>query len=198
MAILELLLILFKTVILSTVYATVILLLILLLFKITDIQWTKRLVRKKLRFWLLTHFITSIILLFLTFTYSQDTGLGDNSRIPVGYGHTIQSEDFAWTYFYPDPEKIEPNQDELIIEDFQLADPFLCAKVSHQNTVSPNYDYIVYDMKLKSLKTFDSEEEYENYAAEHSLPSTNEFYDFQKHYYEYLNSKPKWKTWLLP
>lgn len=198
MAMLELLFIFINILILSTIYATTVLLIVFLLSKTTSIQWTKRVWAKKARYWLLTHFIISVLLLVVSFSYWQDTGIGDNSKIPVGYGQTIQSEDFAWTYFYPDLNKTESNQDELIIENYKIVDPFLCAEVSQQNTNSPKYDYIVYDLKNKSLKTFDSEPEYLNYAVEHSLPTPKEFYDFRKHYHEFLDSRPKWKTWLLP
>ena len=196
MAVLELLLLILKIIVLSTVYATVIFLLVLLLSKTTNFRWTKRVL--KLRFWLLTLFTISVLFFALSFSYWQNTGLGDNSKIPVGYGQTIQSEDFAWTYFYPDSDKTEPNQDELIIEDYKIVDPFLCAAVSHQNTNSPSYDYIVYDLKTKSLKPFYGKEDYSSYAAEHSLPVPTEFYDFRKHYQEYFNNRPKWKSWLLP
>ncbi|MFP5042938.1 hypothetical protein [Parasediminibacterium sp. JCM 36343] len=196
MAMLELLLIIVKIIIFSTIYATTLFLIVLVLSKTTKIQWVKRIL--KLRFWLLTHLIISILLFVFSFSYLQDTGLGDNSKIPVGYGQTIQSEDFAWTYFYPDLDKTEPNQDELIIGNYKIVDPFLCAEVSHQNTISPSYDYIVYDLKNKSLKTFFSKEEYTSYATEHSLPDANQFYDFQKHFHEYLDNRPKWKTWVLP
>lgn len=196
MAILELLFLIVKIIILSTIYATALFLIALLLSKTTKLTWTDGVL--KLRFWLLAHFLISVLLFWFSFTYWQDTGLGDNSKIPVGYGQTIQSEDFAWTYFYPDPDKTEPNQDELIIENYQIADRFLCAEVSHQNTNSPSYDFIVYDLKNRTLKTFYSEQEYSSYAGEHSLPQKKEFYDFRKHYKEYLDNRPKWKTWLLP
>lgn len=199
MATLELLLIVLNIIILSTIYATLILLVVFLLSKTTNIHWIKWLCTKKIRFWLLTHFTISVLLFAFSFSYWQDTGLGDNSKIPVGYGQTIQSEDFAWTYFYPNPDKAEANQDELIIGNYKIADPFLCAEVSHQYTNNnPSYDYIVYDLKNKSLQTFFSKEEYENYALKNSLPMTAAFYDFRQHYHEYLDNRPKWKTWLLP
>lgn len=196
MTVLELLFLILKIVVLSTIYATLVLLVVFLLAKTTNLPWPKRML--KLRFWLITHFAISVLLFVLSFSFWQDTGLGDNSKIPVGYGQTIQSEDFAWTYFFPDPDKTEPNQDELIIDNYKIADPFLCAEVSHQNTNSPSYDYIVYDLKNKTMKTFYGKQEYLAYAASHSLPTPTEFYDFRKHYQQYVNSKPKWKQWLLP
>jgi energy-coupling factor transporter transmembrane protein EcfT len=198
MEMLELLLIVVKIIILSSIYATVILLIVLFLSKTIKLTWTKKFVDRKLRFWLLTHLIVSVLLFVTAFSYWQDTGIGDNSKIPVGYGQTIQSEDFEWTYFYPDPDKTEPNKDELIIGNYKIIDRFLCAEVSHQNTNSPSFDYIVYDLKNKSLKTFNSKQEYSSYASKNVLPQAKDFYDFRKHYHEYLNNRPKWKTWLLP
>ena len=125
---LELLLIIVKIIILSTIYATLVLLTVFVLSKVTNIQWTKKRMAKKVRFWLLTHFIISVLLFALSFSYWQDTGIGDNSKIPAGYGQTIQSEDFAWTYFYPDPDKTEANRDELIIGKYKIADPFFVQK----------------------------------------------------------------------
>ena len=161
MAIIELLLIIFQTLILSTVFTTVLLLIVFVLLKtLTNNLWTKRVLKKKISFWLVTHFIISVLLLVLSFSYSQDTGIGDNSKISVGYGQTIQIEDFAWTYFFPDRDKTEPNQDELIIGKYKITDAFLCAEVSHQNTNSPSYDYTVYDLKIKSMQTLLREKDY--------------------------------------
>jgi heme/copper-type cytochrome/quinol oxidase subunit 2 len=198
MAMLELLLIILKIIFLSTIYATLVLLTVFVLSKLTNIQWAKNRMTRKVKFWLLTHFIISVLLFALSFSYWQDTGIGDNSKIPVGYGQTIQSEDFAWTYFYPDPDKTETNQDELIIGNYKIADPYLCAEVSHENTNSPSYSYIVYDLKNKNMQTFFSEQEYADYALKNKLPMTKDFSDFRQHYHEYLDNRPKWKTWLLP
>ncbi|RYZ18447.1 MAG: hypothetical protein EOO10_25735 [Chitinophagaceae bacterium] len=196
MAVLELLLLLFKIVLLSTLYTSFLFLVVFVLSKTTNLSWCKLVL--KFRFWLFTHLAISVLFFVFAFSYWQDTGLGDNSKIPVGYGQTIQSEDLAWTYFFPDPDKTEPNQDELIIENYKIADSFLCAEVSHQNTNSPSYDYIVYDLKSKAMKTFYGKQEYSAYAATHSLPAITEFYDFKTHYKQYVNNKPKWKQWLLP
>lgn len=173
MAILELLLLIVKIIVLSTIYVSVLFLVVFVLSRTIKITWMKGVL--KMRFWLLAHFLISALLFAFSFTYWQDTGFGDNSKIPVGYGQTIQSEDFAWTYFYPDPDKTEPNQDELIIGNYKIAGSFLCAEVSHQNTDSPNYNFIVYDLKNGSSKPFDSEPEYSQYATEHSLPQVKEF-----------------------
>ena len=198
MEVFELILIIGKIIILSSIYAMIILLIIFFLSKTTKFFWPKKVISKKLRFGLLTHLIISVLLFITAFSYLQDTGIGDNSKIPVGYGQTIQSEDFEWTYFYPVPDKTEPNKDELIIGKYKIVDRFLCAEVSHQSTISPDFDYIIYDLKNKSLKTFNKEQQYSNFASKNLLPQANDFYDFRQHYNEYLNNRPRWKTWLLP
>lgn len=80
MAMLELLLIILKIIILSTIYATIVLLVVFILSKATNFQRTKRVWTKKNRFWLKTHFTISVLLFILSFSYWQDTGLGDNLK----------------------------------------------------------------------------------------------------------------------
>ena len=198
MAIIELIIIIFKTIVLSTIYSTIILLGLILLGKYTENNWIKKMLTQKLKFWLLTHFLISIGLFFFSFTYSQDTGLGDNSIIPIGFGQTIQSEDFQWTYFYPDLTKTESNKDELIILNYIINSDKICAEVSHENTISPKYDFIVFDLPTQVLTTFDNEIQYEKYAIKNGLPLRAKFYSFEKHFQEYLDDRPFWKTWLIP
>jgi hypothetical protein len=157
-----------------------------------------KILSRKLRFWLLTHFIISVCLFFLSFTYSHDTGLGDNSRIPIGFGQTIQNEDFQWTYFYPDLTKTEPNKDELVILNYKIVNNKICAEVSHENIISPNFDFIVYDLPTQTLTTFVNEVEYNKYANENNLPFKTEFRNFETHFKKYLADRPFWKIWLIP
>ncbi|MHA4847354.1 hypothetical protein ACX0G7_24535 [Flavitalea antarctica] len=158
----------------------------------------KKRMNHKFRNWLLLHFLISVCLFFYSFSYWQDTGLGENPSIPIGYGQRIYSPDFAWTEFYPDLTKTELNKDELQIENFIIKDNILCAEVSHQKTNSPNYDFIVCDLPNKINKTFMTETEYAEYAKDNRLPMKSEFSDFKTHYKEYFEKQPKWKNWLFP
>jgi len=198
MAIIELFIVIFKTIVLSTIYTTIILLILKLAGRNSENNFLKKLQKRKLRFWLLTHFLISVALFSFSFTYWQDTGLGDNSKIPIGYGQTIQNEDFEWTYFYPDLTKTEPNKDEFVILDYVIESDKICAEVSHENTISPKYDYIVYDLKTKTLTTIKTEDEYLEYARKNNLPLNSTFYNFEKHFYEFLNARPFWNRWLVP
>ena len=192
MAMIEFLIILFNIIILSTIYSTIVFGIAYLLSKTTQIEFFKRVTKRKMKFWLASHFTISVILLIVAFSYGQDTGIGDNSKIPVGYGETIQSEDFAWTYFYPDPDKTTPNRDELKIDKYKVYGKFLCAELPDGN------GYIVYNLHKHKLTEFKTTTEYLTYASQHKLPKVSEFDDFRTHYHQYLDSRPIWKIWLLP
>lgn len=198
MAIIELILMIFRTIILSTIYSTIVLLILILIAKYTDNSWAKKRITRKLRFWLLTHFLISIVILSSSLLYFHDTGIGDNSIVPIGYGQSIQNEDFVMTYFYPDLIRTDPNKDAIGITNYLISNNKICAEVSHVNTESPNYDFLVYDLLTKQLITFDKEIEYTNYAQNNGLPLKKDFYNFEKHYREYISNKPLWKNWLIP
>jgi len=187
-----------KIIVLSTVYTTIIFLFFYLISKRTKNDWFKNRMKRKIRNWFFLHFLISLGLFAFSFSYWQDTGLGDSPQLPIGYGQIIYSPDFAWTDFYPDLDKTELNKDELQIGNFVIEDNILCAEVSHQNTNSPNFDFIVCDLRKRTNKTFKNEQDYNEYAKKNNLPFKSEFYDFNKHYNEYFANRPKWRKWLLP
>ncbi len=187
-----------KIIVLSTVYTTIVFLLLYLISKNTKNKWIENRMKRKIRNWLFVHFIISFALFAFSFSYWENAGLGDYPQLPIGYGQVIYSPDFAWTDFYPDLEKTELNKDELQIENFLVKDNILCAEISHKNTDSPNFDFIVCDLLKRSNKTFSNEQEYNEYAAKNNLPLKDQFYDFNKHYEEYFANRPKWRKWLLP
>jgi hypothetical protein len=187
-----------KIVILSTVYTTVLFLVLIAVFKKSKNEWLKNRMNHKVRNWLLLHFLISLSLFVFSFSYWQNTGLGDAPQLPIGYGQIIYSPDFAWTEFYPDLEKTELNKDELQIGNFKVKNNFLCAEVSHRTTYSPNFDFIIYDLSKKTFVSFTNETDYTDFAKSHHLPLKAELYDFRKHFGEYFNNKPEWQKWLLP
>lgn len=164
----------------------------------TSNLWLKNTLKRKNKLWLLFHFIVSLGLFSYSFTYWEDTGLGESPSLPIGYGQRIYSPDYAWTTFYPDLEKAKLNKDELIIDSFIVQKDILCAVVSHDNSNSPKYDFIVCDLKKKTNKTFLNETDYNEYAQVNNLPQRELFSTFKHQYCNYLNARPKWKKWLLP
>jgi len=161
-------------------------------------KWLENRMKRKIRNWLLIHFLVSLGLFAFSFSYWQDTGLGEAPQLPIGYGQVIYSPDYAWTEFYPDLEKTELNEDELKIGNFKIKDNFLCAEVSHQNTESPNFNFIIYDLAKKTFITFTNETDYTVFVTKNKLPLKSELYNFNKHLGEYFENKPKWQKWLLP
>ena len=152
----------------------------------------------KLRNWLLLHLIISIFLFNYSFSYWQDTGLGENPSLPIGSGQRIYRPDFASTNFFPDLDNTEQNKDELVIGNFIIKDNILCAEISHQYSNSPIYDFIVCDLANRKSETFLTETDYNEHAKTMGLPKKNEFYDFKKHFKEYFDNQPTWRKWLLP
>ena len=195
---LDLILLILKIAVLSTVYTSLVLLVVYAIARKTQSPWLRNRMTHKFRNWLFLHFLISICLFLYAFSYQQDTGLGENPSIPIGYGQRIYSPDFAWTDFYPDLSKTELNKDELQIENFIIKNNMLCAEVSHQQTNRPDFDFIVCDLPSRTNKTFRTKTEYEDYARKNGLPMTSEFYDSQTHYKEYFARQSKWKKWLLP
>ena len=187
-----------KIITLSSVYTTIIFIALYLISKKTKSNWLENRIKRMFRNWLFLHFIISFGLFAFAFSYWQDIGLGDNPQLPIGYGQVIYNPDFAWTDFYPYLEKNQPNKDELQIGNFIVKNKRLCAEVSHKNSNSPTFDFIVCDLPTKTNKTFDTEEDYIEYANKNDLPLRNQFYSFGKHYDEYFANRPKWHKWLLP
>ena len=195
-ALFELFLIAFKILLYASMYAILVLLAILLLLKAT--KASQHLIRHKARIWWSAFAIITVLMFSYKFSYWQDTGLGDNSRIPIGYGQAIESEDFQWTYFYPDPQKTMPNRDELVIGNYSVLRNFICAEVPHDFSNSPSYDFVVYDLRARRLTVFSNEQQYTAYAIANHLPLRVELYGFKQHYAEYLGRKSVMERWLLP
>jgi heme/copper-type cytochrome/quinol oxidase subunit 2 len=187
-----------RVIFLSSAYASFIVLVFYFMSKKTQNKWLNNRMNHKFRNWLLLHFVISTCLFLYSFSYWQDTGLGEAPSLPIGYGQRIYYPDFAWTTFYPDLNKTELNRDELQIENFIIKNNVLCAEISHRQANSPRYDFIVCDLAERTSKTFRTEVEYADYARINGLPMKSEFYDFETHYKKYFDKQPQWKKWLLP
>lgn len=187
-----------KTICLSAVYTSVLLVLILFLFKKIKNKWGTKSLRVKVRYFLLIHFLLSIALFSYSFSYWEDVGLGESPSLPIGYEQRIYSPDYQWTDFYPDLNKQELNKDELVIDSFIVSNRILCATISHSRSVSPTYDFIVCDLVNKTSQPFLKEADYNVYAQAKRLPYRQAFSDFITQRNNYIAARPKWKQWLLP
>ena len=188
----------FSTFVLSTIYSTIIFIILYIVYRRTKKPILRTIFSKGILYYILLHFLIGLALISNSFSYWEDTGLGEAPQLPIGYKQIIYSPDFARTTFFPDLTKTELNKDELHIDDFIIKNNSLCAKVSHKNSDSPDYDYIVCDLAKRKNKTIISKEDYLKFAVEKDLPSPETFYDFKTHLNEYHTNRPKWKKLLLP
>lgn len=193
MAIIELIIIILKTVILSTIYASIVLLFLLLFNAILKQQWITNILQRKIKFWLVLHFLIAVFLFCFRFTYGQDTGIGDYNCIPIGFNQKIENEDFESTYFQP-----SENTTAIKIDQYAISNTTLCAIVNQDLSNSPKFDLIVYDISKRELVFFTDKEAYEIFATQQNLPLPNTFYSFEKHFEVYLKQRPFWRKWLVP
>ena len=180
-ALFHLIFMLAKIAIQSSVYATVLLILTRLISRYKAGGFIDRTSKDKTRFWRTTGFAVSFLLFVFAFTYWGDHGLGDGSRIPVGYGQEIRNGDGVFSYFYSN----DGSQRQIL--NFQIKDSLLFAE-------QDNNKYLVFDFKNSELREFESIEDYERVANENGFPMTTEFKDFIVHYHDYWNG---WRFWCL-
>lgn len=193
MAIIELIFIILKTIILSTIYASIVLLFLLLSNAILKQQWITNILQRKIKFWLVLHLLIAVFLFCFRFTYWQDTGIGDYNCIPIGFNQKIENEDFEVTYFQP-----SENDTAIEINQYAIFNNTLCATVNNDFSNSTDFDFIVYDIPKGELFFYRDKEAYEIFASEENLPMTNRFYSFKKHFEVYLKQRPFWRKWLVP
>lgn len=175
-ALLHILLVVIKSSILALVYAPVIWFLWVLILKArkryTGFKWHKL---------FLVYKIVSILLLVFSFTYYGDHGLGDESRIPLGYGEAMKAGD-GFAYFVP-----KGKSEQIHVDLFLVKGDDLCMSVDS--------GYKVYNLKTKAFVNFSDEPMYNLLAVGKDLPLSRHLKDFKSQYDEYWGG---WRFWLLP
>jgi hypothetical protein len=158
--------------ILSFLYATILLLILIITTKITK---PKRQIFSEA----FTIFFGCLFLFM--FTYYGDHGLGDASRIPIGHWESIDASD-GYPYFKPEGKRTE-----MRIYNFAIKNDVLSAEVDS--------GYISYDLRTDKLSEFKNERDYNLFALKNSLPMPKEFAEFYIHYKNYWGG---WRFWVLP
>ena len=183
---------LIKIVILSSIYALVILLIFRLISKLKPYSWFDKVSYRRLRFWIITVFCFSVGLLFFLFTYWGFHGFGDGPRIPIGDSVIVDNTNWD-EYGYID---FAETKDSMKIEmtKFKVVNHKLIG-----NLKSSFYDYknafFICDLKTKKLTEFNMQTDYEDYAGKHQLPFSKELKTFEENYSDYWDG---WRFWLLP
>lgn len=182
-------------IILSTIYSAILLILLLLAVKVLKSSLTLGIKNQKFKLWISIAFILFIMLSSYRFSYGRDDGFGETLQVPVGYGQHVFLADDQFVYFYPVEDDISNTFD---IGNFIVKGNKLCAEVSHEySSVTPEHDYIVFNLETRKIILFDSIAKYTEYAKSNGLPLSDKFRNFAYHYKKFI-AKPEWKKWLLP
>ena len=167
---------LFKIGILSVVYATLLLLIrsAFLFVQRKDPKFGKP------RFFQTYRILYGLLFVF-SFTYYGDHGLGDESKIPIGYRETMSAGDLN-AYFVPNG-----GTEQVGIKTYLVSNDYLCA--------ATDSGFMAYNLSTGRRTIFDTEQQYKTYAIGHNLPAPELFLDFFKQYHNYWSG---WRFWTMP
>jgi hypothetical protein len=178
---------LFKILVQSTIYSSII------FFTITYLVKPKPgslfyFFKKKRALTLISSWIVIFFGLFLfMFSYYGDHGLGDSARIPIGHHREIQQTDLL--------SHIEQKKNGAIyINEFVITNDYVYGKLDKYN-IELNQNYFVYDLKSDAIHTFDQQEAFNNYLASEGLNQGATYQSFDFYYSQYWSG---WRFWLLP
>lgn len=121
------------------------------------------------------------------FSYYGDHGLGDSSRIPIGYYREIGQTD-AQAYIEPS------NRGAIYINEFTITNDYVYGTLDKYN-IDPNQNYFVYDLKSNTVQLFDQATSFKYFLTSKNLDQKSAYRSFDYHYDSYWNG---WRFCLLP
>jgi len=178
---------LFKILIQSAIYSSII------FFGITGIVKPKPgsflyfFRKEKMLTWVSGWGIIFLGLFFFMFSYYGDHGLADSARIPIGHHREIGQTDIM--------SHIEPkNKGIIYINEFIITDDYVYGTLEKQN-LDLNHNYFVYDLKLNTVQLFDQIIPFNSFLTSKNVSQESPYQTFGEHYNQYWNG---WRFWLLP
>src|SRR4051812_25130839 len=115
---------LFKISIQSSVYATLTLLVFMLIGHYKQDSWFARVTINKKRLWFVNGFLISITLFCFMFTYWGIHGLGDFARIPIGHGKDVRQINGSGAYL----PNTNNRRSEMNIGYFAITNNYICGE----------------------------------------------------------------------
>jgi hypothetical protein len=182
---------LFKIAILASIYASLIVVAIVLIGRRKPDSWFGKITENKSRLWFRTGFIISLILFAYMFTYWGDHGLGDSSKIPIGHGKSVEQINGTTTYIRADGYEFETLQ----IDEFATTKNFLFARKGEGNNEEKSSEYVVWNLKTNKADFLDAYSSLDSFARVRGISEPIRFSDFLTHYKKHWNG---WRFWLLP
>lgn len=181
---------LIKICILGSLYATLTLIIFLIIGVFKRGFWINEGWKPKLGLWFGSGFIISVSLFLFMFTHYGDHGLGDSARIPLNHGREILLTDGIETYIQDYDNGISM----LEVEGFYITDDFVYGLISDTDMNYHSY-YFIYDLKQNLIESFDIRMDFENRLKELGLNANVKYRSFGYYYYKYWSG---WRFWLLP
>ncbi|MGY6647942.1 hypothetical protein [Wenyingzhuangia sp. IMCC45574] len=179
-----------KISILGCFYATLTLIIFLLLGKIFPQSYFSQRTKMKKEIWWFSGLIISFLLFIYMFTYSGDHGLGDGARIPIGYFKEVNEINGTTTSINPKNYQYGS----MYVHGFEMSKKYLVGK-SEVSPVDRPKPFFSWDLSKDEIVFYNSMEEYNLFAKQNELPTVSEFKTFRVHYRKHWGG---WKFWLLP
>ncbi len=149
--------------------------------KIPFFQRVKKIRRAKRFIWVLICFI----LFVWQFSYWGDHGLGDYSRVPIGFGKEIEQLNYSGMYISPSGYENQM----FGIENYSIDNGYCFGSTSEEN------GFYIWDLSTNDVQKISTYEEYENGLRIKNLQSRIVFHNFEEAYDLYWSG---WRFWLLP
>ncbi|GAB5417448.1 MAG: hypothetical protein Crog4KO_30300 [Crocinitomicaceae bacterium] len=125
------------------------------------------------------------ILFIWQFSYWGDHGLGDYSRVPIGYGKEI--EQINSTGMYISPNGYESQM--FGIKEYSI-DKEYCF-----GSMSKNKGFFIWNLKTNGIQKISTYEKYMDELKSKRIQDKYVFHNFQEAYDSYWSG---WRFWLLP
>ena len=179
-----------KIAILGSVYATLVVLIIIILAKFFPDRIFEKLLKNKKSLWFTSGFIISILLFGYSFTFWGDHGLGDSARIPLSHFQEIDNTNWIETNIEP----VNYPYGAMSIESFTIMEDVVVGTTAVSPVDRP-LPYFLWNVKTNYVTFFKSEEDYIHHASVNHLAMPETFQTFGKNYSDYWNG---WRLWMLP
>lgn len=170
-----------KLAVLGTFYATFFLIIFVIYNNINPTDFFNRFLKKKIKAWFKIGALTSIFILFFSFTHYGDNGFGTAQRLPLNYEREIFfSNDGTFDY------------SPIFIDSFIQKDEFVYGIKGTYPESRSDYkpDYFKWNLKTDEVVTF-TEKEYIELFKKGEVLNANKFKGFKDHYFDY------WFGWLF-
>jgi len=177
-----------KLAILSSIYATLALIVFRLIGLIKPNFWADRVSKKRKKFWFSSGAIISVFLIIFSTTHWGSHGLGDLAKIPLRHGKVINQINGNQVFI-----NINALYGDLWIEEFAKTPNYLVGKTGKSFADKPR-DYFVWDLKTNDVQFFRTKGEFEQYSQNHNLPESKDLKEFWEHYKDFWH---RWRFWTL-